>query len=212
MLAIVLGDDESGGQQSLDGFGRLAELVEHVAPAVRCIPDAEALGGGAVDTPTLDVVDGLRRVLEAGLPVTGHGVEERKQLVIAACRFVAFVARDLYAHRVGEAFDRLDETHVIVFHQETDRGAVRAAAEAVVETLGGTHRKRRRLFIVERAAGLELAARLLELHAATDDLDDIRAGNQVVDKILGDQSGHTDVNVARSWPGLGARVIAFSTA
>jgi hypothetical protein len=49
---------------------------------------------------------------------------------------------------------------MVEFHQEANGGAVSAAAEAMVETLPRTHREGRRLFIVERAASLELPAGL----------------------------------------------------
>jgi hypothetical protein len=44
------------------------------------------------------------------------------------------------------------------------------------------------------AASLEFAARLLELNSFADDLDDVRASDQVVNKILRNQSGHNDLN------------------
>lgn len=44
---------------------------------------------------------------------------------------------------------------------------------------------------MEGAAGLELAAAgLLERHPAVDELDDVRAGHEVVDEALGDAAGH----------------------
>ena len=42
-----------------------------------------------------------------------------------------------------------------------------------------------------------------------DNLDDIRAGDQIIDEVLGNQSGHTESNVARSPPGLVGIVIVF---
>ena len=96
----------------------------------------------------------------------------------------------------GQALDRLNEAHVIEFHQEANRRAVRAAAEAVIETLARADGKRRRFFVMKRAAGLEFAARFLELHAPANDLDDVGAGDQIVDEILRNQSGHSVLNVA----------------
>ena len=82
----------------------------------------------------------------------------------------------------GQRFDRVDEIQVIVFHQEADSGAVRAAAEAVVELLGFTHGERRCLFIMKRAARGVLAAFLLQGYAGVDDFNDVRASNQIIDE------------------------------
>jgi hypothetical protein len=79
---------------------------------------------------------------------------------------------------------------------------MRTAAEAVVKTLAGAHGKGRGLFIVERATRLEFTARFFELNAFADNLDDIRASDQVVDKILRYQSGHIEVNGSSGVPGL----------
>src|SRR5581483_10705781 len=63
-------------------------------------------------------------------------------------------------------------------HEEGDRVAVRAAAEAVVELLGRAHRERRRLLAVERAAGGEVGAGLLERDVTLDHVDDVDAVEQ----------------------------------
>jgi hypothetical protein len=44
--------------------------------------------------------------------------------------------------------------------------------------------------VVERAAGLVLAPGFLQLHAAADHLDDVGAGDELVDEMLGDAAGH----------------------
>src|SRR5262249_37737667 len=69
-----------------------------------------------------------------------------------------------------------------------DDGAVLAAAEAVIELLFRAHPERRRLFAVERAAGLVLAPLLLEWHARADDLGDVGASDQLIDEGLGDSA------------------------
>jgi hypothetical protein len=66
---------------------------------------------------------------------------------------------------------------------------VGAAAEAVEELLVDADPERRRLLVVERAAGLVLAPGLLQLHAAADHLDDVGAGDELVDEVLGN-AGH----------------------
>ena len=129
-----------------------------------------------------------------------HEVEQR---VVTAGRAIAFLARYLDAHRARQALDRLDEVHVVVLHQEVDRVAVLAAAEAVIETLGRAHRERRGLLVVKRAAGLELLARLPELHPATHDFDDVRAVDEVDDELLRDESSHSESNETGEFPAFG---------
>ena len=38
---------------------------------------------------------------------------------------------------LARRLDRLDEAHVLIFHEEADGGAVRATAEAMVEAFAG---------------------------------------------------------------------------
>src|SRR6185437_7902142 len=96
-------------------------------------------------------------------------------------------AWDLEPRIAGERFDGLGERLTAVFHQETDRSAVRAATEAVVELLGGADRERRRFFAMERTARLVIRAGLLERHVAVDHLDDVDARKKRLDEIAGDQ-------------------------
>ena len=139
---------------------------------------------------------------QAALPVPLNFGRQLEKLVVVACRLIALITRNRNAHRICKALDRLDETHVVVVHQKADGRAVRAAAEAVVEAFRRADRERRGLLVMERAACLELAAGLLELHAAADDLDDVCPSDQVVDKILGNQSGHVLVNASSVLPGF----------
>ncbi len=65
----------------------------------------------------------------------------------------AFALRHLHAGAAGQFLDGVDEAHALVFHDEADGRAVRAAAEAVVELLGRADREGRRFLVVEGAAG-----------------------------------------------------------
>src|SRR5690606_22487837 len=64
------------------------------------------------------------------------------------------------------------------------------AAEAVVELLDRIDPERGRLLVVERAVGLVFAPRALQRHAGADQLDQIGAGDQVIDESSGDAAGH----------------------
>jgi len=118
------------------------------------------------------------------LPVLLDVGHQGKKFIVAACRAIAFAARHLDAHNAGEALNSLNETHVLVFHQEADRCTVRPATETVVETLSGAHREGGCFFVMKWAAGLELAARFLELDALADDLHNVCTSDQIVNKIL----------------------------
>src|SRR5690606_32017113 len=72
-----------------------------------------------------------------------------------------------------------------VLHQEADRRAVRPAAEAVVELLGRTDGERGRLLGVERTEPQIVRTRLLQPHVAAHHVDDVDAGEKVLDEALG---------------------------
>src|SRR3546814_10084618 len=72
--------------------------------------------------------------------------------------------------------DRIDEGQPALIGHPADRIAVRAAAEAMIKRLVVVDVERRRLFVVERAAALEFAARLLELDRFRDQRGQQRAG------------------------------------
>ena len=72
--------------------------------------------------------------------------------------------------------------------QEVDRTAVGAAAETVIELLGGADRERRRLFIVKRAQTQQVCAPFAQLHISADDIDDIDAREQFLDEGFRNQS------------------------
>ena len=99
--------------------------------------------------------------------------------------------RDGQAEPVGQILDRFGKRQTVVFHQEAERRAMHAAAEAVIKLLVGADPERSCLLVVERAAGLVFAPGALQWHAAADDLHDIGAGDQLVDEGLRNPTGHT---------------------
>ena len=122
----------------------------------------------------------------------GDLAHERCEIgVVAAATIVGTrLARDLYTGSRREFLDGLREGEAVVVHEEAERGAMRAAAEAVVELFVGAHPERGRLLAVEGAASLVLASRFLERHARADQLDDIGTSDQVVDEGLWDAPAH----------------------
>src|SRR6202012_5757010 len=100
-------------------------------------------------------------------------------------RAAAFV-RDFQPQALCQVLDRLREGHPVVLHQKPQYGAVRPAAEAVVELLLRAHPEGRCLLAVEGAAGLLPPASLLQGYPQANDLDDVRASDQLVDEALRD--------------------------
>jgi len=91
-----------------------------------------------------------------------------------------------HPHRVRQCAHRFREAGGGVFHQELDGGAMRAATEAMVELLGRTDGERRRFFVVKRAQAKQVGPALAQLHVAPDDVDNIDAGEQILEKRLWD--------------------------
>ena len=159
-------------------------------PAVGRVADGKTRLVLGIDAAPLQVGPGLRAALQLLLEKLRGGVDGEIELA-RFTRLVALagVAGHFHAHALGQFLDRVEELEAVVVHQEADRGAVRAAAEAVVELLGRRHRERGRTFVVERTPRRILPPLPLERHARTHHLDDIRPGEQVVDEGVGD-AGH----------------------
>src|SRR5690606_17023646 len=102
----------------------------------------------------------------------------------------SLLARHLDADSLGQILDRVDEAEIVVLHQEAERVAVLAAAEAVIEVLLGDDRERGRLLSVEGATGFVFPAVLFQRHAAADQLDQVDPSDQLFDGMFGDETRH----------------------
>ncbi len=167
-------------------------------PALRGIAQAEVFCDLARESATLEVVDGPRCILQLlaiGLAGLFQHVGQRGLLLPLLGRArpilrAGLILRNLQPVVLGQVAYGLDKAHAGVFHQEVDGVAMLAAAEAVVELLGGADRERRRLLGVERAQSHEIGPPLLELYVAADDLHDVDARKQLLDEGLG--KGHAN--------------------
>jgi hypothetical protein len=150
-----------------------------VLPAVRGVADAEARRDLAGEPAALQVLDRIRRGLEL-LPVVVAGLLH--DLVQVGTRFGFLRARlelgHLHADRFGQVLHRVDVAEPLVLHQERDGVAVHAAAEAVIELLGGADGERGRLLGVEGTAGEVVRTALLQRNVALDHVDDVDAMEQ----------------------------------
>ncbi len=159
-LAVVV-LNQPGLVQPADRLRVRAELVEQVGPARRGEADPELGGDLAADAPAAQILGAAGRVgVAAQLPgIEAGGLFERvvDRAEIGAAVF-AGLARDLEADRLGQGLDRLGEVQTFVLHQKAERGAVRPAAEAVIELLARADGEGGGLLVVEGAAGLVFAA------------------------------------------------------
>ncbi len=85
---------------------------------------------------------------------------------------------------------------MIVIHQKSERGAVRAATEAMVETFRRANGERGRLLVVKRATSLEFPARFFQLNPAPQDFNYVGPRYEVVNEMLGDETAHRSTPIA----------------
>jgi hypothetical protein len=190
MLAIVLADNQAGRKKSIDHFGGRAEFIQNVAPSRWCEPDTETFGGGPVNATFSQVVDGRGIVLEFILKVLVDSLCQIKQFIKSLRRSLPLLVGNLDANNASQTLDGIDKAHVVVIHEETQSSAVCATAEAVVKALGRANGEGGGFLVVEWANSLIFTARFLELYAPTEDLDDIRTRNQVINKMLRYAAAH----------------------
>ena len=176
------------GQPALVGTQRRLQAVV----AFGRVTDGESGAVLRVHAAAVEIAPRLLVALELRLEEARGGVE-RGVLVAGVGILVAVPGflRHFHTGALGQFLDRVEELEAVVVHQEADGGAVRAAAEAVVELLVGRDGEAGRALVVEGAARRVLAALALERHSRADHLDDVGACQQVVDEGVGD-AGHGD--------------------
>ena len=191
LAGLVLQDDQAGLDQL--GVVVFAEGAGQAVPARRRIAQAEARGDLAGQAAALQIVDRAAAALELAAVVAaglGEHVHQRELLLAGlggalALARVAVVVGHGQAQLAGQILDRLDEAQAAVLHQEADRVAMHAAAEAVVGLARGADDEAGRLLAVEGAQALVVDAGLLQRHGAAHHVDDVGAGEQVLDEALG---------------------------
>ncbi|MEJ2535380.1 MAG: hypothetical protein P8008_07980 [Gammaproteobacteria bacterium] len=111
-----------------------AQRVFHPIPARRRVADAKITANLAGQAPGLEILDCRRMVFELLLVELGGLAEDLVKPCAGALRRLARV-RHLQTGQVRQVLHRVPELQPFELHQEADRRAVRAAAEAVVELL-----------------------------------------------------------------------------
>ena len=77
-----------------------------------------------------------------------------------------------------------------MLHQKANYRAMSATAKAMIKLLALVNRERRGFLGMEWAAGNVFLAALFQRHARADHVDNIGAGNQVINKGLGNAASH----------------------
>ena len=163
----------------------------------RCSLSAKALGRG-IAQPKPDLRGRIERAVGEIAARLGPGTgrerrfeEFRRQfhhLVEGLAPLVAgfLLARDGGQGKPGlarEPLDRLGEAEPLGHHHEIEDVAVLARREVEPHRLLVIDEKRRRLFLIEGREPPPLAARLLEPHAAADDLRNQKAFAQLIEEL-----------------------------
>jgi hypothetical protein len=104
-----------------------------------------------------------------------HFNQGRALLIFFALFGGAFArSRNRDATFFGDSAHGFGERGFFQLHHELEDVAAFAAAETVVDLLGGVNRERGSFFLMERAKTGEILARLFEAHVFADDADDVR--------------------------------------
>jgi hypothetical protein len=90
----------------------------------------------------------------------------------------------------GQATNSFRELEPLERHQEAERGSVCPATEAMVKPFLRTDCKGGRPFVVERTAPEILVPAAAEFDAGPDQGDEVAAGEEIVDVVLGNRRGH----------------------
>ena len=136
VAAIVL-REQAAALHQLHATRIGAERIAQCGEPIRRVADRVALHDLRIDAALLDIRTRLLAVGE--LAAEERGGRFHRAVEVAGFRIgVALlgVAREFHANALGQLVHRIEELEAVVVHQEADRGAVRAAAEAVVELLG----------------------------------------------------------------------------
>ena len=199
---LVVDGDQHAGFDQHRGREFLERLFQRAAAFGR---EAEAEGGARrVRNAALRQIIARGRAVAAaellGEPFGGglrHVAQAR--LLLGFLRGARVGGGDVHPGFAREFPDRVHEAEAALVGHPADRVAVRAAAEAMVKALFVVDREAGRLFVMERAAGLILAAGAGDLHRPPDQGRQRDARAQFVQPLRGE--GHQ--SPSHLWEGLG---------
>ncbi len=193
--AAVTRDQHAARDEQLLVFPAGSKAATHLIPVSGGIPDVEALDHLASQASAFQILHRLRRVLEIALVEARNLVHQLEQILadgrLAIGRAAdALLTGDLHAMQAGQLFDGIGKLEPVVLHHKADGIAVGTAAETVIELLLLTDGKRGAFFVMKRAASLVVLTGFLQSHTGVDQLDNVCAYQQIIDKGLWDPACH----------------------
>jgi len=184
-----------------------AQVPQERVPALRCVPDAELLGGAPVETALGEERARGRTARGRELlgEVAGRSTVRLEQSLAAArlvtrARCAALLVPQLDADAACEVLDGVRERQAVDLLDERDDVTALAAPEAVPQADLRTHVERRRVLVVERAEALHRPdARGLQGHVLADDVLDMGTFADRLHVVPPDPSCH-GLSLGRSGP------------
>ncbi len=159
---VALGRAETEAEFLNRGVGHAARLAEIGHADAHPLALVVQIVGEVVGRPTIERKHGFA-VVVAPLLLGGE-----------------LLLLDLDAVALGHHLERFGIGDVLVLHQERHGVAALAAAETLVDALGGRNDERRGLLVVERTARLVVHAFALERDEVADNIHDIGGGIDAV--------------------------------
>ena len=165
----------------------LCHGAQETVPAIGRGAHAEAHGDAAADLSLLEIganrrsLGTLQRLV---VPARGVAVQLEHTAAELLRPAVVFLLRHGEIHPPRQKADRVRIGEVFDLHDEVDDAAALFAPEAVIELLVLQHMERGRFFIVKRAAAPVAPALARERDVSTDHVDNVVAGEQLVQKAL----------------------------
>ena len=180
-VAPIARREQPGGGEFVGREPLLHERVLERVERLRRVPDAEAIGGGLVESAgTEEIATRLRarfgELRAEELLGRSVGGQQAGTVAVVGGRARSVFVVQLDAGPGRHAFDGLLERDVVHALQEGEDVAVLAASEAVVPAHLRSHVEAGTALLVERAEPLERAdARRLQRHVVADDVGDVDA-------------------------------------
>ena len=187
--AGLAGQDQPRADQGLEAEALGARRAEQVVPALRRVPETEALGDLGADAAPGQVLPGSPRVValaEPPLVAGGRPLEQPVEAVagpgLRPLRRPA-AGRERHPGPLGQEPDGLREVEPVVALEELEGVAPGVAAEAVEDAELRVDGEGRRLLLVEGAEALPALAGPLEGDVGADEVHEVHPRPDLLDDL-----------------------------
>ena len=170
--------------------------VDGVVPGIRRGAEAEQFHGFGRHAAFRQIITGELAggfVQQRVLPALGDLLVDLEQLVLEMARLLfdgGLVEFQGDLRAFGQPADGVHEPDVFVFLDEGEHVAALVAAEAVENLFMRIDVEAGRLFLVKRAEGGEVGARLFQRQIRADDVHDVAGGADAFASCGGKRAGH----------------------